>query len=134
MKKILCTLLTVMTFGASAGVSDDVRQTLEENLKYSQQENMDGMMSTIHRSSPNYMATGQAMNQLFPAYDLKYSLISYNFVGEEGGYAYIRIVQRTEKVAGPEFNNNELEALMIFKQENGKWKLWSQANLNIKFL
>lgn len=134
MKKRIGLLAAMMAFGVQAGTAEDVRAVIDENLKHTQSENASGVMSTVHKASPGYGATQQMLNQLFPAYDLKYTVLSYEFVGEEGGYAYARIVQRTEKVAGPAFNNNDLEALQIFKKENGQWKLWTQANLNINFL
>ena len=72
--------------------------------------------------------------QLFPAYDVKYELIDYQFIGEDSEYAYVKVKQRTKKISGPAFQDNEVEALFVFKQENGTWKLWTQANLSISYL
>jgi len=60
-------------------------------------------------------------------------LISYEYIGLSGEYAIARIKFKTTKISGPAFKNNSVDMIQVFKQENGTWKLWSQANLEIQF-
>ena len=133
MKFILSALLLLSTT-AFADTSSDIEKVVLENLEHTQDENMDAVMADLHSQSPAYPQTQQVLPQLFSVYDLKYELISYNFLAEDEEFAYAKVKQRTSKVAGPEFMNNEIELLVIFKQENGVWKLWTQANLSITYI
>ena len=126
-------LLVLTSTYANAGVENEIKSMILENLRATQAEEMEAALKTVHTASGGYAVTKQMLQQIFSTYDLKYTLLEYKFVGEESGYAYARIKQLTEKINGPEFRTNELEALQVFKQENGVWKMWTQANLSITF-
>ena len=132
--KIIGIIVLVLTsVYANAGVENEIKAVVIENIKATQAEDVTATLKTVHTMSPVYSGTKKMLDQIFPVYDLKYTLLEYKFVGEENGYAYIRIKQLTEKINGPEFRTNELEALQVFKQENGVWKIWTQATLGVKF-
>jgi len=111
-----------------------IEQVINDNLKYILEEDLELTLTTIHTQSPNYASSAQIMQQLFVAYDLKYEIVEINFIDVDDEYAYVRVVQKSEKINGPEFRNNILDALQVFKQEEGQWKLWTQANLAINYL
>ena len=134
MKPVILTLALAVPVMSYADTAQEIEALIQKNVAYTESENVEAVMSTMHSDSLSYQATLQMLQQLFPVYDLSYTLLSYKFVGEEGGYAYARIIQRTEKVEGPDFRDNDVEALQVFKQEDGEWKLWSQANLRIEYL
>lgn len=131
--KLVLVPMLLLAFSSSADVASDIKQVISDNLKYVQSENLEGAMATMHSQSPSYLPTQQMLQQLFPAYDLKYDIVKYNFVGSDDEYAYAKVLQRTTKISGPAFRNNEVEALQVFKKENNKWRLWTQANLSIDF-
>lgn len=136
--KIITTLLAIttslITFNTFADDSSDIESVILENLHYTQQEDIEGVMSTMHSQSPSYLPTKSMLISLFPEYDLQYELVKYTFVASDDDYAYARVLQRTSKVSGPAFQNNEIDALQVYKKEGQAWKLWSQANLDINFL
>lgn len=133
--KIWATIILMSVCSMSvADTSSDVKKAIMANFKHTQAEDVAAVMGDMHSQSPAYLPTKQMLQQLFPAYDLAYELVDYRFVGEDGEYAYAKIRQRTTKISGPAFQNNELEVLMVFKQENGVWKLWTQANLAVTYL
>ena len=134
MKSLITTLLILLSLTTNADIASDIENAILDNLEHTQNEDFNAVMGDIHSQSPAYLQTQQMLQQLFPAYDLKYELINYKFVGEDSEYAYAKVKQRTIKISGPAFQNNELEVLMIFKQENGHWKLWTQANLSASYI
>ncbi len=136
LKKILMTVcLTALLAspGWAQGIEDQIKETVVRNINATESENTEAMMETIHTQSPFYLMTKQQMQPLFENYDLDYELLSYDYIGQTGEYATARVIFRTNKVSGPAFRNNELDIIQIFKQEDGMWKLWSQANLDVKF-
>ncbi|MFD1382733.1 nuclear transport factor 2 family protein [Rhodanobacter aciditrophus] len=134
MKPVILTLALAVPVMSYADTAQEIEALIQKNMTYTESENVEAVMSTMHSDSLYYQATVQMLQQLFSVHDLSYTLMSYKFVAEEGGYAYARIIQRTEKVEGPDFRDNDLESLQVFKQEDGEWKLWSQANLRIEYL
>ncbi len=138
MKRLLTSLMIISIFAppcwATPDIAGQVKATVIKNMETTQAENTAMMMSTIHTQSPYYLMTKQQMEPLFESYDLKYELISYEFIGVSGEYALARVIFRTSKVSGPAFKDNELDVIQIFKQEDGVWKFWSQASLNLKFI
>lgn len=136
MKSLFTILFLILSFSADANpdVSSAVKKTIDENLLFTQSEDMEGTMSTIHTQSVLYIPTKNALARIFDNYQLSYQIISFNFIAYDQELAYVRVKQRTTKLSGPAFKNNDLDMLQVFKQENGTWKLWSQANMSIDYI
>ena len=132
--KLLLPVLLLLSTAVFADTSSDIEKAIRGNLEHTENEDVDAVMRDLHSLSPAYSQTQQVLLQLFSAYDLEYELVDYSFVGEDEEYAYAKVKQRTSKVSGPAFQDNEIDMLVIFKQENGVWKLWTQANLAVSYL
>ncbi|TDO98961.1 hypothetical protein [Marinomonas balearica] len=134
MKLSISMILILFSVATYADTASEINAAIVANFKHTQSEDAAAALNDLHSESPAYLSTKQALQQVFSTYDLKYELLNYQFVGEDSEYAYAKIKQRTSKVSGPAFDNNELEMLMIFKQEHGIWKIWTQVNLSLSFL
>ncbi len=133
--KLLISFVFLSIFSSAyADTASDIEKIILENLTHTQNEDESAVIGDMHTQSPAYLATQQMLPQLFSNYDLGYELLNYNFIAEDDEYAYVRVKQRTVKISGPAFQDNELEMLTVFKQENGLWKLWTQANLSVLYL
>ncbi len=150
-KKILVTMLVFGIAGffgitlAQNGIEPDaqieqekletlLRRTLDKNLKGYQEEDIEAVMSTIHSESPIFTATKASSQKIFKAYDLNFGILSFSYIGRDTDYVVIRVKQVTTKIAGPEFRDNELDAMHILRKKKGEWKLWQTAILEIKYL
>ncbi len=134
MKTLLIIAFSLLSTLSHADTVSEIKQLIADNLKYTQAEDLNAVMSTMHSQSPSLLPTRKTLQQLFPLYEVKYQLNDVSFVGADDKYAYAKVIQTTTKISGPAFQNNRIEALQIFKKENNQWKLWAQANLEIKFL
>ena len=130
---ILFLLFNIFSVSASADTASDIKLLITNNLKYSQEENLTAFMSTLHSQSPAYLPTQQGMISLFTNFALTYQLASYEFIAVDKEYAYAKIKQKTSKISGAAFRNNQVEALQVFKKESGQWKFWAQANLSTQY-
>jgi len=119
---------------AAENVEEAIKSVVVTNMEACQKEDTSGMMDTIHSQSMGYLETKQAMQPIFENFDLKYTMLSYKFIIQDGEYAIARVRQRTEKVSGPAFQNNELDMIQIFKKEGNAWKYWSQAILEVNYI
>ncbi|MGO2497979.1 MAG: hypothetical protein ACTH6I_08135 [Vibrio litoralis] len=114
-----------------ADTESDVLEVVVDNFKALNQEDTAAYMDTVHNQSLLYQTTENLLKLTFKTYDLEYDLQNVSFVGEDEKYAYVKAVYETRKVKGPAFQDNQMESLMVFKQINGDWKIWAQANLEL---
>ena len=134
----ILTLIICMSISSYALAADDIAVTIEtlvkENLKATREENIDGIMSTIHPDSPAYNPTKDQTAPLFESYDLNYEIVSFTYIGEEGTYAVSRTKQKTTKISGPDFRDNVIDMIQVFRKDEGVWKFWNQVILDIEYL
>ena len=118
----------------AASPAANIMTVVAENVRATQAEDMTAVMATIHSESPVREGTKQACAVAFRSYNLEYKILSVRYVGQDGPYAVARVRQSTRKVSGPEFRNNEVDMIQVFRKENGKWKFWNQVILEIKMI
>ncbi len=111
-----------------------LRKVINENFDAYEKEDLDRVLATVHTKSFGYQSTKQATIEIFSAYDLHYELLESRLLSLDGEYAVVRARQKTTKRNGPEFRDNILDTVMVFKQEDGRWKFWTQAILDVQFL
>lgn len=123
-----CLMATNVLLGGNA---EEIELVVRDNLRAMATEDVEAVLATVHPESLTYAQTEQVLQTMFERYDLEYTLIAYRYISEDGGYAMARVVQRTQKIEGPEFRDNDIDLIQIFKKDGTEWKLWSQAILNI---
>lgn len=114
-------------------VATEIKALITENLRATQAEDIDAVLDTMHTQSPAYSNTEKLLISLSETYDLKYQMQLFRYIGQDDPYAIARLEFSTQKVAGPEFNDNILDTFHIFRKEDGKWKFWSMAILETNF-
>lgn len=97
---ILCFPVTLL--GAQRPSDSEIRTLVEANMRATEAGELAALLETIH---PDSLATPQMEGalQALTNYSLSFEAPSVEFVGMSGGYALIRVVQRTVRVAGPDF-------------------------------
>jgi len=112
----------------------EILALVKKNMEDTAAKNMEAIMSDIHTQSPAYQTTKRMLQPLMQ-FDLAYEMASFKFIGTDGDYAYARVKQRTIAVTqGQSFRDNEIDILHVFRQEDGQWKFWSAAILEIRYL
>ncbi|ADU32278.1 FxLYD domain-containing protein [Evansella cellulosilytica] len=117
-------------------ISDEelIIEVIQLNLDAGNNEDIDLYMSTLHSDSPQYDLTREQLTQLFEVYDLQYTLDDIEVIEITGDEAEVRLIQTTEKLAGPEFQDNQVEALNRMKKENGEWKIYDTEIIEATYL
>ena len=139
MKKLFCLLLAA---GIFAGCKIEWK-TPEKELKsvYMAQlaamnaEDVEGVMSHFCDDAPLFDEQLGFLHQIKNVYDLRSTLVSFEYIGANKAMtvAYAVIRQRTEKVTGPDFKNNETVTGITFRFQNGSWKIWQSVTLETTF-
>ncbi|MGA8053580.1 MAG: hypothetical protein WCA12_06915 [Burkholderiales bacterium] len=139
--RIVCVAIaTLLGFGAPPALADDaalegaLRQAVTGNFAAYDRKDADRSMGFIHSKSPNYEPTKNALANQFKALDVTTDLVDFKYIGHDDEFAVARVIAKTTGKPGTDFTNNVVDAIMIFHQENGQWKLWSEDILGVKLL
>lgn len=98
-----------------------------QNLK-----DMQGVLNCIHNESISRSTSKQLLEPLFNQFTLNNTIVNHSYIGADCEFIYFRFKQKIEKIAGPDFKDMLSENLVIFSQEDDKWKIWDQLVLMIK--
>lgn len=103
---------------------DGILAVLQANIKNSNEENLDGVLSTIDETSPLFEQNKQVYSQIFQTYDFLFTIESSKIINYTENEAAVYMVQTTKKLKGPDFQDNRTSTVtMLKKTTDGKWKL-----------
>ncbi len=109
-----------------------LRAVVAGNVAAYDREDVDGTMSFIHTKSPDYDSTKAVLPEQFKALDVTSELVGFTYIGHDDEFAVARAKTKTTGQAGSDLVNNTVDAILIFHQEGGAWKLWSEQILGVE--
>jgi hypothetical protein len=128
-------------FGAAAAQADDaalaatLRKVVEEHAAAYDREDVAAAMGSIASQSPDYQSTQAALAEQFAGPDVEAKVVEFTYIGHDDEFAVARV--KTKTVGTPksqEFVDNTTDAIVLFHQDGGAWKLWSQHVLGVDLL
>ena len=117
-----------------AELSAATKAVVESNLSGYNAENPDAAMSAVHKSSPEYASTKAALAEQFRDLDVKATLVDFDYMGHDDEFIVARVKTKLVGPPGSGFADNVVDSLVLFHQENGVWKLWSDEVLGVDFV
>ena len=139
-KRIAVVLATLLGLAVGAGAADKnplattLRGVVEDHVRAYNAQDVQGAMRDVHTRSPEYDSTKAAMEQQFRDQPVTAKLVDFKYMGHDDEFAVARLQM---EVGGPptsQFQNNVVDEVMLFHQETGTWKLWSDEVLGVKFV
>jgi hypothetical protein len=110
-----------------------LRQAVTGNFAAYDRKDVDGSMRFIDSKSPDYDSTKGALAALFKdVNNTRTEIVGFAYIGHDDEFAVARVKSKTTGKAESGFGNNVVDAIMIFHQENGQWKLWSEEILGVQ--
>jgi hypothetical protein len=94
-------------------------------------EDVDATMGFVDSQSPDYESTKAALAGQFAQLDVKTELVDFTLMGHDSEFAVARVRFKTVGKAGGDFTDNTVDAIFLFHQENGAWKLWDESILGV---
>jgi hypothetical protein len=136
---VLIAILALLAGGATAAsafVMDgpliaSLRQVMANNFEAYNKKDINALMAGIDSRSPDYEATKKAAAEQFKDLDVTTSLVDFVPMGHDDEFAVARIKAKTTGKPGSGFADNTVDAIVLFHQENGQWKLWTEDVLGI---
>jgi hypothetical protein len=138
--RMVAVLATFLAVAAGTGAADKnplpttLRGVVEDHVRAYNAHDVQGAMRDVHTQSPEYDSTKAAMEQQFRDTPVTAQLVDFKYMGHDDEFAVARMKL---KIGGPptsQFQNNVVDEVMLFHQENGTWKLWSDEVLGVEFV
>jgi hypothetical protein len=124
MEYILPEEMLKATVSVPKAEEDAITAVLQANMKYSTEENLEGVLSTMDATSPGFDQNKQVYMQMFNMYDLSFTLDSSKIIYYTENEAAVYTVQTTKKLKGPAFQDNRSVMVSTLKKSKaGKWEL-----------
>ena len=117
---------------ALGALAAGLREVMEDNVAAYDRGDVDATMRTIDSRSPDYAPTKQAVAEQVRDLGAKAELVDFVYMGHDDEFAVARAKVKTTGKPGTGFTDNTVDALLIFHQENGAWKLWSEQVLGVQ--
>lgn len=136
MKNIaLLLLIALAVFACSSKKEYKTPESLiNANAEYMNEEDLEGVMTTVHPKSPNYAATEAMAKQIFDRYDLNYKIENIKVLEENDKEAKVEFTQVTTKIKGKDFKNNKATGIHTLRKDGNSWKVYSTEMTNVEFL
>ena len=125
---------------AGAGAADEnplattLRGVVEDNVKAYNARDVDGVMRGVHTRSPEYDATKAAVEAQFRELGATARLVDFDYIGHDDEFAVVRMKLAVGGPPTSKFQDDVVDSIMLFHQENGTWKLWQDEVLGVEFV
>jgi len=134
-------LLALLGLGVSPALAEDtalsdaLRQVVVDNTAAYDREDVAATLATIAKQSPDYDPSTKELPEQFAALEVKSELVSFHLIGHDDEFAVGRAKIKT--VGTPKtdaFADNTTDMIVIFHQDGGAWKLWTDEILGVELL
>ena len=128
----------LLGLASAAGAADDklassLRGVMENNIRAYDAKDAAGVLGTVDTHSPDYDTMRAAIPEQFRDQDVKATLVDFKYIGHDDEFAVARAKIKVEGPPGSVFVNNTSDRIVLFHQEGGVWKLWSDDVLGVDF-
>ncbi|QYR21348.1 copper amine oxidase N-terminal domain-containing protein [Paenibacillus sp. sptzw28] len=105
-----------------AEVKDKIAALVDRQIQTINDEDLKGYEATFVPKTPGLGQMLESVKQLFSHFDLKYTVEKVSIVDYTGTEAVVNIVQKVEKINGPQFQNSRFSVVTSFKKTDaGEW-------------
>ena len=124
-----------VTSGKGLGEEELAKQLRAMLVAQTEAKQEENLAATIENVDPRLVVKyGTQFQQIFRTYKLDYSLDDFKLLYHDDEVAVTRVKQTLKKVEGPDFKDNQRDALQIFRKRDGQWKIFEQVILDRTFL
>ena len=106
-------------------IKNEILEVLHKNLDATQNEDVAGVLETIHKDSPQLSSTQGGMEYVFKNFDMKYELEDVKFIFITIEEVKVIYQQTTKSVSGGGFTNTRSIGIHTLKKsKDGNWKIF----------
>ena len=107
-------------------IKNEILKVLQTNLDATENEDVAGVLETIHEDSPQIVSTQGGMEYVFKNFDMEYELEDVKFISITNEEVKAIYQQTTKALSGGGFaNTRSIGIHTLKKSKNGNWKIFS---------
>lgn len=113
----------------------EVKQVLQNNYTFSQEEDMKGYLNTIVKSGRE--DTRRELEGFFENYDINYELLSFEVLEEEADRIVVEAEQRAKATfiaEGQSYHDHIATSEYTFVKEDGEWRISESQLTNTELI
>ena len=132
----LAAALLVATAAAAehdAALAAALEKVSQDQIAAFNKEDVAATMAFAYTKSPDFDSSRAELTALFADTDAKAEQVGFAFVGHDDEFAVARVKVKVT-AADPGFQNNVVDALMVFHSEGGAWKVWDTYVLGSEYV
>jgi hypothetical protein len=137
----VCALVALAAVQATPAIAEDtelteaLRKVVADNVAAYDREDVDATLATVAKSSPDYDVMKVDLPEQFQALEVKPELVSFHLIGHDDEFAVGRArIKTTATPKSATFVDNTIDTILVFHQDGGLWKLWSEDILGVEVL
>ena len=111
-----------------------LKEVAEKSVEAYDAKNIDDMLRYVHTKSPEYERTREQLAVEFKIREVRAELVKFRYIGHDDEFAVARIKFKTVAPGNDEFQDNIVDSLTVFHQEDGVWKFWSDYILGVELI
>jgi len=141
MKRLSAWVLTAVAIAAIGGCKLELsspdkalQETVKANLAGMNDKDAYEVLDSVHSQSPYHEQMQMMLEEINKLYTLKSELLSFEYMGQAGEYATALVKQKTEKVDGPDFRDNIVTTMTVFRKDGEAWKIWQSLTMDVEYL
>ena len=121
--------------GEGPGEAELAKQLRGMLVAQAEAKQKEDLAATIENVDPR-LTTKYAVQfqKIFRTYNLEYSIDEFKLLYHDDEVAVTRVKQTMKKLEGPDFKDNQRDALQIYRKRDGHWKIFEQVILDRTFL
>jgi len=122
-------VVALLLAAPGAALADDALAKSLEKVSKDQiaafnREDVAGTLAFSYTKSPDFDTTKSELPVLFGEADAKAEQVGFHYIGHDDEFALARVKVKVSAANDPEFQNNVVDAIVIFHSEGGNWKIF----------
>jgi len=119
---------------ADEALATALEKVSKDQIAAFNREDAAATMGYAYRKSPAYDETRAALGSLFSEADAKAEQVSFQYVGHDDEFAVARVKVKVTAPGAEGFDDNIVDTITVFHQEDGRWKVWDTYVLGSQFV
>lgn len=125
--RFIAVVALLLAAPGAAFADDALAKTLEQVSKDQiaafNREDVAGTLAFSYTKSPAYDTAKKELPALFGEANAKAEQVAFHYIGHDDEFALARVKVKVTDAKAPGFDDNIVDAIMIFHMEGGSWKV-----------
>lgn len=127
--RLIAVVVSALVAAPGTALADDALASTLSKVSTDQiaafnREDVTGTLAFAYTKSPAFDTAKAELAGLFGEADARAEQVGFQYIGHDDEFAVARVKVKVTAADAPGFQNNVVDAIMIFHTEDGSWKVF----------